>query len=117
VFAVSFMKPEGKEHAKPKSAVFRNKWLIVFIIAGILLHLASMPGLANFLLLMAVLMVFNSYVLNDVIHSFQKKVLPGLMNRYEKLLRWILKGKEAGLGICFLVWFICLCIYYPDDEY
>jgi len=94
VFAVSFMKPEGKEYEKPKQAIFRNKWFITFLIAGILLHLPGMHGLANFLLLMAVLMVFNAYVLNDLIHKFQKRALPGLMNRYEKLLRWILKGKR-----------------------
>lgn len=94
VFAVSFMRPEGKEHAKPKKAVFRNKWFIVFLIAGALLHLGGLHGVANFSLLMAILMVFNAYVLNDVIHSFQAKVLPGLMSRYEKLLRWILKGKR-----------------------
>jgi multidrug efflux pump subunit AcrB len=94
VFAVSFMKPEGKEYEKPKSAVFKNKWFIIFAIMGVLLHVSGMPGFANFLLLMAILMVFNSYVLNDVIHAFQKKALPGLMNRYEKLLRWILKGKR-----------------------
>jgi multidrug efflux pump subunit AcrB len=94
VFAVSFMKPEGKEHEKPKKAIFRNKWFITFIVAGILLHPLGMHGIANFLLLMAILMVFNAYVLNDIIHSFQKRVLPGLMNRYEKLLRWVLKGKR-----------------------
>ena len=94
VFAVSFMKPEGKEFEKPKSAIFKNKWFIVFAVAGILLNLSGMHVLANFLLLMAVLMVFNSYVLNDLIHSFQKIVLPKLMNLYEKLLRWVLKGKR-----------------------
>jgi multidrug efflux pump subunit AcrB len=92
VFAVSFMKPEGKEFEKPKKAVFRNKWFIIFAVAGVLLHLPGMHGIANFLLLMAILMVFNAYVLNDVIHVFQQKVLPGLMNRYEKLLRWIVQG-------------------------
>src|SRR6187401_7071 len=92
VFAVSFMKPEGKEYEKPKSAVFKNKWFIIFLAAGVLLHLGGQHGLANFLLLMAILMVFNAYVLNGVIHAFQQKVLPGLMNRYEKLLRWVLKG-------------------------
>ncbi len=92
VFAVSFMKPEGKEYEKPKNAVFRNKWFMVFAIAGILLHLPGMHGLANFFLLMAVLMVINAYVLNGWIHSFQKKILPGLMSRYEKLLRWVLVG-------------------------
>jgi multidrug efflux pump len=94
VFAVNFMKPEGKEFEKPKKAVFRSKWFITFIIAGVLLHLPGMHGVANFSLLMAVLMVFNAYVLNDVIHRFQNKALPKLMTRYEKLLRWILVGKR-----------------------
>ena len=92
VFAVSFMRPEGKEYEKPKRAVFRNKWFLVFAIAGILLHLAGMPGLANFLLLMAILMVLNAYILNGVIHSFQQRALPKLMNSYEKMLRWVLRG-------------------------
>jgi len=94
VFAVTFMRPEGKEYEKPKAAVFKNKWFIVFIAAGLLLHLAGMHGLANFSLILSVLMVFNAYVLNGAIHAFQKKVLPALMNRYEKLLRWILQRKR-----------------------
>ena len=94
VFAVSFMKPEGKEYEKPKKAVFRSKWFLTFLIAGILLHLPGFHGMANFLLLMAILMVFNAYVLNDWIHSFQGRVLPGLMRSYEKLLRWVLQGKR-----------------------
>ncbi len=94
VFAVSFMKPEGKEFEKPKKAVFRSKWFIVFVIGGLLLHLASQHGLANFLLLLAILMVFNSYVLKDTIHRFQTRALPKLMSSYENLLRWVLKGKR-----------------------
>ena len=94
VFAVSFMKPEGKEYEKPKKAVFKSKWLIVFLAAGVLMHLGGMHGVANFSLLMAILMVLNAYVLNDIIHKFQKRALPGLMNRYEKLLKWILVGKR-----------------------
>lgn len=96
VFAVNFMKPEGKEYEKPKNAVFRNRWFISTLIAGVLLHLGGLHGVANFSLLMAVLMVFNAYVLNDTIHRFQNRFLPGLMNRYEKMLRWILKGKRPA---------------------
>lgn len=108
VFAVNFMKPEGKEFEKPKNAVFRNKWFIVALVGGVVLHLVTFHGVANFLLLMAVLMVFNSYILNDVIHSFQQKVLPGIMRRYEKLLRWVLKGKRPvwafiSLFVLFIV--------------
>ncbi|MEO5947688.1 MAG: efflux RND transporter permease subunit [Chitinophagaceae bacterium] len=94
VFAVSFMKPEGKEFEKPKKAVFRNKWFLVFVIAGVLLHLPGFHAVANFLILMALLMVLNAYVLNDLIHRFQKRALPKLMNNYEKLLKWILVGKR-----------------------
>ena len=94
VFAVSFMKPEGKEYEKPKKAVFRNKWLLVFAIGGLLAHLGAFHGVGNFLLLMAVLMIFNAYVLNGLIHRFQKGALPKLMNNYEKLLKWILVGKR-----------------------
>ena len=94
VFAVSFMKPEGKEFEKPKKTVFRNRWFLSFAILGVLLHLVSMHGMANFLLLVAILMVFNAFVLNDLIHAFQRKVLPALMNSYEKLLRWVLQGKR-----------------------
>jgi multidrug efflux pump subunit AcrB len=94
VFAVSFMKPEGKEYEKPKNAVFRSKWFFVFLIGGLLGHLAGFHGLANFLLLMPVLMIFYAYVLRDLIHRFQTRTLPALMNRYEKLLRWILQGKR-----------------------
>jgi multidrug efflux pump subunit AcrB len=92
VFAVSFMKPEGKEYEKPKNAIWKNKWFISFAISGVLLHLFGMHGFGNFLIIMSLLMVLNAYVLNDAIHKFQKRVLPALMNRYEKLLKWILVG-------------------------
>src|SRR5690606_29814536 len=88
VFAVSFMKPEGKEYEKPKKAVFRNKWFVTFLIGGLLLHLPGFHGVANFLLLLAILMVFNAYVLNDIIHSFQLRGLPALLSRYDSLFRW-----------------------------
>jgi multidrug efflux pump subunit AcrB len=108
VFAVSFMKPEGKEFEKPKRTVFTNRWFIIFSVAGILLHLAGSHGLGNLSLLMAILMIFNAYVLNNAIHAFQKKVLPGLMSSYEKMLRWVLKGWRpvkvfASLFLIFLI--------------
>lgn len=92
VFAVSFMKPEGKEFEKPKNAVFKSKWFIAALAGGVMLHGVGMHGVANFLLLMAGLMILNAYVLNDIIYRFQHRALPKLMARYEKMLRWILVG-------------------------
>jgi len=92
VFAVSFMKPEGREFDKPRTAVFRNKWFWVFVIAGVLLNLAGLPFVANLLLLFAILMILYSFIIRDLIHAFQEKALPRLMNNYEKMLKWVLKG-------------------------
>lgn len=92
VFAVSFMKPEGKEYEKPAREIWRNKWFIIFSVAGVLLHVGGAHGTANFLLMMAILMVFNAYVLNHTIHVFQRRALPWLMSHYERLLKWILVG-------------------------
>ncbi|MEP7237038.1 MAG: efflux RND transporter permease subunit [Ferruginibacter sp.] len=115
VFAVSFMKPEGKEYEKPKNAVWRNKWFITFAITGLLLHVFGMHGFANFLLMMSLLMVLNAYVLNDAIHAFQKKALPWLMNHYERLLKWILVGWRpvwafASLFVLFILSVIVLML-------
>jgi multidrug efflux pump subunit AcrB len=92
VFAVSFMKPEGKEYEKPARLIWKNKWFILFTLTGVLLHIAGSHGMANFLLMMAILMVLNAYVLNHAIHVFQNKALPWLMNHYERLLKWVLVG-------------------------
>ncbi len=96
VFAVSFMKPEGKEYEEPKMALFKKPIFWAALAFGVLLHLAGWHGVANFLLLMALLAVFNRFVLNGLIHAFQKKALPWLMNHYENLLRWVLKGTRPA---------------------
>jgi multidrug efflux pump len=94
VFAVSSMRPEGKEHEMPKREVFRKWWLWAPIAFGLLLHLAGWHGLANFSIFLSLLILLNVFVLRDVIHKFQHRVLPWLMSHYENMLRWALKGKR-----------------------
>ncbi len=102
VFAVSFMKPEGKEHESPKKEIFRKWWFWASIFTAVILHVLGSHGFANFLLFMMILAVLNRYVFRDIIHVFQQKILPGLMNRYEKLLRWILKGSRPVWAVVSL---------------
>ena len=102
VFAVSFMKPEGKEYEEEKKLLFKKWWFWTAIISGIILHLLGSHGFANFLLFMMLLAIMNRYIFRDIIHSFQTKVLPGLMNRYETLLRWVLKGKRPVWAVVSL---------------
>lgn len=102
VFAVSFMKPEGKEHEEDKKLLFKKWWFWTAIITAMIMHLLGSHGFANFLLFMMVLAILNRYVFRGIIHVFQGRVLPGLMNKYEKLLRWVLKGKRPIWAVVFL---------------
>ena len=115
VFAVSFMKPEGREYEKPKRAIFRKPLFWVLIGFGVILNLASWHGVGNFLLIMAVLMVLNVFVLRGIIHYFQERILPSLMRRYENLLRWLLIGTRpawmfASLFLLFIISIVALGI-------
>ncbi len=92
VFAVSFMKPEGKAFDSPKSSIFKRWWFWLMIALGVLFHLTGSPGKGNFLLLFSVLTIIHIYVMQDVIYYFQEKILPYLMDKYEDLLRWLLRG-------------------------
>ena len=92
VFAVSFMKPEGKGHEMPAKKVFRQWWFWFFLIMGILFHVFMWHGMGTFFLMIPLMSIMNVFVIRHVIHYFQNKVLPGLMNRYEKMLHWVLKG-------------------------
>jgi multidrug efflux pump len=96
VFAVSFMKPEYYPAKERKVALFKKPAFWFFVVLGLLLHLVQFHGLANFILVMVVLVIFNRFVLRDVIHRFQEGFLPRIMNRYENSLRWALKGKRPG---------------------
>jgi multidrug efflux pump subunit AcrB len=101
VFAVDFMNHEESHEVKRKSAVFRKPILWVMVGAGVVLDLIGISrggGLwyffGNLLLFIAILMVFNTYVLQGVIKGFQNSFLPALMRQYEKLLRWSLAGQR-----------------------
>src|SRR5215218_4609841 len=92
VFAVSFMKAEGREYEKPKRPLHKVWWFWTLVAFAALMHAFSFHGFANFLLFLALLAMLNRLLFRNIIHSFQTRVLPSLMNRYEKLLRWVLKG-------------------------
>jgi multidrug efflux pump subunit AcrB len=91
VFAVDFMNhPEGEK--EPKSAIFKKPALWIVVAAGIVLDLVGATFFGNLIIFFAILVVFNKYFLDDMIHSFQNRVLPKLMVKYETSLRWALKG-------------------------
>ncbi len=119
VFAVSFMKPEGRAYEDKKSGIFKKWFWYAFIVIGIMLHLMGNHGMGNLSLFFAVMGVINRYLLRDAIHFFQERLLPAMMASYEKLLRYILKGWRpvyifTSVFFMFIISFLLLVVSKPD---
>ena len=110
VFAVSFMKPEGKEYEQSKKRLYKEWWFWAVITFAALMHVSGAHGFANFLLFLALLAILNRVLFRNIIHAFQTRILPSLMNRYEKLLRWVLNGYRPVwmLVSLFLLFFVSI---------
>ncbi len=113
VFAVSFMKPEGRGNEEPKNACFKKWWFWAFAGFGVLFNLFGWHGFGNLLIFIDLVIVLERYVLRNIIHFFQEQLLPGFMNKYEKLLQWILVGIRpaklmVGLFLLFPISLILL---------
>ncbi|HVF97827.1 MAG TPA: efflux RND transporter permease subunit, partial [Flavisolibacter sp.] len=91
VFAVDFMNHEDGVPQK-KSAIFRKPLFWVAIGLGVALDIIGLSFAGNFILFMVLVVLFNRFLLSGWIKGFQNRVLPGIMNRYEKALRWSLYG-------------------------
>ena len=112
VFAVDFMNHADEEH-KSKAAIFKKPGLWIALVLGAVLDLSGQTFMGNLLLFITLMVLLNHFVLNDVIHGFQNRVLPALMRRYETLLRWSLKGWRPVyllLGVVAL-FFVSLFIF------
>lgn len=92
VFAVDFMNHPESDSKEPKSAIFKKKGFWIAVGIGILLDIAGAPFFGNLLIVFMLLVVLNRYFITDAIHNFQNKALPWIMNHYESLLQWALKG-------------------------
>lgn len=93
VFAVDFMNHPGEEHRrKRKSTVFKSKPFLIPLLAGVLFDLLGVYFVGNLLIFFAIIVVLYTYVIEDLIHKFQNRVLPAIMGSYERLLRWAVAG-------------------------
>jgi multidrug efflux pump len=118
VFAVSFMrKNEGPEGEKKALKTFRRAILILVGMAA-LFYIGGNRGMGNLIVFITIFIVLNKYVFNSWIHSFQTKLLPGFMNGYERLLRWMLDGKRpyavfASIFLLLIISFMAVGIRKP----
>jgi multidrug efflux pump len=99
VFAVDFMKPHHEgEHDHPKFDRKVVRSLIFLAIAGVIGYLINV-GVGNFVVLAAILYLFNHFVLLRVIDRFQKNIWPRFQHWYARQLEravqspwWVLFG-------------------------
>ena len=92
VFAVDFMNHPEHEVKKRKGEIFKKPGLWIALGLGILLDLMQFRFLGNLIIFIVLMVLFNHFILNDVIYKFQNRFLPWLMSHYETSLRWALRG-------------------------
>jgi len=92
VFAVDFMNHPKEGSAASRARIFKKPGFWIAIAFGILLDLAGQRFLGNFLFFIVILVILNTFIFDRMIHSFQNRILPSVMRRYEWLLRWALQG-------------------------
>ena len=92
IFAVDFMNHSDAEKQPSKLDVFKKPILWIIVAAGIALDLFHIPFAGNLLLFLGLLIILNTFLFEGWINAFQHRGLPWIMNHYESLLRWALKG-------------------------
>ena len=113
VFAVDFMNHEEAKSEEPKSAMFKKKTFWLPIAFGILLDIMGATFLGNLLIFFMILVVANKYFITSAIEAFQEKILPAMMNTYERILRRSLSGwRPVKLLIGTIVLFIVSLIVF-----
>ena len=112
VFAVSFMK---HEYDVPAKKINKKKIFIVgaiSLVLALVCYLMKWPGLANFIIFAFLMVQLYDFVLKRAIKHFREKTWPFVMDKYERLLRAILRRKRpyAFLGGTFLLLILTLLI-------
>ncbi len=116
-----FMKTEEKELTKKKlirwSAILAGVGILL-LIAGFAMDMGALRAFGNLAILSAILLWAYKYFLSPWVDYFQFKALKKLESRYEKTLRFSLKGKNAylvffGTVILLIISFILVGIVKP----
>jgi multidrug efflux pump len=125
VFAVTFMKLDNGDGKIDKRKIFiRGSIVIIF---GLLLHLLKVPALANIIIFIGFSYAAHQLYGEKFLRNFREAVIPKGMAAYEKLLRWVLRGRRAYalLLSLILLFFTTIAItvvskpkvvFLPDNE-
>ena len=125
VFAVRFMKHGDEEIIIKKRKIFKTAGIIV--LCSLPFYAFQSWGFGNFIVFIALYYIFHMFKGQKMIDNFQKKTLPNILGKYERLLNWSLKGRNPykllyGLFGLFVITFIITglvkptVIFFPDNQ-
>lgn len=125
VFAVDFMKHDEEDRPIALPKLYKIAGGIA--LGGILFHLFSLTGLANFLLFIAISFFLHNLWGYKMLRRFQSHFIPSMMRKYENTLVWVLKGKRPGYILWSMVGLFVFTmvlnnivkpkvVFFPDNE-
>jgi multidrug efflux pump subunit AcrB len=125
VFAVTFMKYDNGDEKTKKKKIFIRGFVIIII--GLLFDLLGVPFLGNIIIFIGFSYAAHRLSGERLLRKFRETVIPKGMAAYEKLLRWVLKGRRAYALLLALVllFFFTIAItvvskpkvvFFPDNE-
>lgn len=130
VFAVSFMKHEY-DVERPDHAKGVNRKMLIWggILAAVALfsYLGGATTLGNTAVIVTVVVAFFRLAVAPVIHAFQHRTWPWIMNLYEHQVRYFISGRKpyymlVGMIALFFLTFVLVGIkgprvlFFPDNE-
>jgi multidrug efflux pump len=125
VFAVDFMKHDDEERPVP----LRKVYMIALAGAAVavMIHFARLHAIANLLLFIDVSFLGHQMFGYKVLRKFQTHFIPSMMQKYERLLKWVLHGKRPAkilwgmVGLFLFTIFLNnvvkpKVVFFPDNE-
>ncbi|MDD2963581.1 MAG: efflux RND transporter permease subunit [Bacteroidales bacterium] len=130
VFAVSFMKHEY-DVERPDHAKGVNRKMLIWggILAAVALmsYVGGATTLGNTAVIVTVVVAFFRLAVAPVIHAFQHRTWPWIMNLYEHQVRYFISGRKpyymlVGMIALFFLTFVLVgmkgprVLFFPDNE-
>lgn len=126
VFAIDFMKTHDEElHESDRWTRGTTILTVIFGLLALVLYATGNFGLANFAIVVYLLLLLKKFYLNKLTLYFQDKIWPVIVNFYLNSLKWSLHHKKIiffSVIIMFFLSFVALAIrkpkvvFFPDSE-
>ena len=125
VFAITFMKRDDEHSGLPR----KRMWIIAGISAfiAIILHLAGHHAFANLILFFSISLILHNIWGYKILLRFQHRIIPSILDRYERLLRSLLKKRRPAILLWSIIGLFVFTIFltalfppkvvlFPDNE-